>query len=54
MAEAILSVKHRGGSGVIEPLPTGVPSLEERLRRFDPERHGGEGMAAAPIGAEKW
>ena len=54
MAEAILSVKHRGGSGVIEPLPTGVPSLEGRLRCFDPERHGGEGMAAAPIGAEKW
>ena len=38
----------------LEPLPVAGLSLEERLKRFDPERHGSEVMAAVPIGAEKW
>ena len=42
------------GRVVIEPLPMTTMSLEDRLKRFDPARHGGEVMAAAPIGAEKW
>lgn len=42
------------GRVVIEPLPALPMSLEDRLRCFDPERHGGEVMATAPIGAEKW
>jgi len=30
-------------------------SLEQRLARFDPARHGGEVMSRAnPLGAEKW
>lgn len=29
-------------------------SLEEKLARFDPVRHGGESMAAESVGAEKW
>ena len=43
------------GRVVIEPLPqAGALSLEERLKRFDPARHGGEVMAVAPVGAERW
>jgi antitoxin MazE len=42
------------GRVVIEPLPPGGLSLQDRLTRFDPSRHGGESMASAPIGAEKW
>lgn len=43
-----------GGRVVIEPLPTPALTLEERLQRFDPARHGGEVMAARPVGAEVW
>ena len=44
-----------GGRVVIEPLPDANElSLAERLKRFDPIRHGGEAMAVAPIGAERW
>lgn len=42
------------GRVVIEPLPMETLSLEDRLKRFDPERHGGESMSAPRIGAEKW
>jgi len=43
------------GRVVIEPLPqAGALSLEERLKRFDAARHGGETMAVAPLGAERW
>ena len=43
------------GRVVIEPLPqVGALSLEERLRRFDPARHGSEAMAVASLGAERW
>jgi antitoxin MazE len=27
-------------------------TLKERLERFDPQRHGGEAMAAKPVGLE--
>jgi len=32
-----------------EPL-----TLEQRLAKFDPARHGGEVMGGAPVGAERW
>lgn len=41
------------GRVVIEPLPA-EPTLEERLAHYDPARHGGEAMAAPPLGAERW
>ena len=42
------------GHVVIIPI-TDVPmTLEERLERFDPARHGGEVMATQAVGAEKW
>jgi antitoxin MazE len=43
------------GRVVIEPLPqASALSLEERLKRFDAARHGGEVMAVAAVGAERW
>ncbi|MEO0002775.1 MAG: hypothetical protein RLZZ22_467 [Pseudomonadota bacterium] len=42
------------GRVVIEPLAAPALSLEDRLKRFDPARHGGEVMAANPVRAEKW
>lgn len=42
------------GRVVIEPLPQDGLSLEARLQRFDPVRHGGEAMPTVPVGAEKW
>ncbi|MCQ8181204.1 AbrB/MazE/SpoVT family DNA-binding domain-containing protein [Methylomonas sp. SURF-1] len=40
---------------VITPLAEEVLTLEQRLARFDPERHGGEAMAnTQAIGAERW
>ncbi len=42
------------GRVILEPLPPGGMSLEDRLARFDPARHGGEVMASVAVGAEKW
>jgi antitoxin MazE len=53
-ADQQVRVSVEAGRVVIEPLPVVALSLEDRLKRFDPERHGGEAMAAAPVGAEKW
>ncbi|MCQ8118215.1 AbrB/MazE/SpoVT family DNA-binding domain-containing protein [Methylomonas rosea] len=40
---------------IITPLADEVLTLEQRLARFDPERHGGEATATAEeIGAERW
>ncbi len=40
------------GRVIIEPLPVADMSLQERLERFDPARHGAEAMAVVPLGAE--
>ncbi|HWU69032.1 MAG TPA: AbrB/MazE/SpoVT family DNA-binding domain-containing protein, partial [Stenotrophobium sp.] len=43
------------GNVVITPLADAPPSLEQRLARFDPQRHGGEAMQATEtLGAERW
>jgi antitoxin MazE len=42
------------GRVVITPLAREALSLEERLARFDPQRHGGEVMATPAVGAERW
>ena len=42
------------GRVVITPLARETLSLEQRLARFDPERHGGEAMASPNVGAERW
>ncbi|MFM1909092.1 MAG: hypothetical protein RLZZ591_2769 [Pseudomonadota bacterium] len=53
-ADQQVRVSVEAGRVVIEPLPVAELSLEDRLKRFNPERHGGEVMAAAPVGVEKW
>lgn len=39
---------------VIRPLASDEPTLEERLERFEPVRHGGEAIADSPVGVERW
>lgn len=53
-ADQQVRVSVEAGRVVIEPLNEAALSLEERLKRFDPARHGGEAMPAALVGAEKW
>lgn len=53
-ADQQVRVSVEAGRVVIEPLPVAELSLEDRLKRFDPARHGGEVMAITPLGAEKW
>jgi antitoxin MazE len=53
-ADQQVRIRVEQGRVVIEPLPADGLSLEARLQRFDPVRHGGEAMRTAPVGAEKW
>lgn len=43
-----------GGQVVITPVIDAPLTLEQRLARFDPARHGGEIMTSQAIGAERW
>jgi len=47
-------VSVQGGNVVITPLAESPLTLEQRLALYDTARHGGEVMAAEPLGAEKW
>jgi antitoxin MazE len=42
------------GHVIITPFDDTTLTLEQRLARFDPAKHGGEVMAAEPVGAERW
>ncbi|MBS0298756.1 MAG: AbrB/MazE/SpoVT family DNA-binding domain-containing protein [Proteobacteria bacterium] len=42
------------GQIIITPIQDEVLTLEQRLAKFDPTRHGGEAMPTAAAGAEKW
>ncbi len=43
------------GQIIITPLEQEALTLEERLEKFDPARHGGEAMQeTSRLGAEKW
>jgi len=42
------------GTIVIRPVGEVTQTLEQRLARFDPARHGGEVMQSGTLGAEKW
>ena len=42
------------GRVIITPLEDAPVTLEQRLARYDPARHGGEAMASAAVGAEQW
>lgn len=53
-ADQRVRITVEAGRVVITPLSDAPLSLEQRLARFDPARHGGEAMAAEPVGAERW
>lgn len=53
-ADQPVRVTVEAGRVVIEPLPQVALSLDERLRQFDPVKHGGEAMATTSVGAETW
>lgn len=43
-----------GGRVIITPETPAILTLAQRLKAYDPARHGGEAMASSRIGAEKW
>lgn len=53
-ADQRVRVSVEDGQIVIRPADESALTLEQRLAQYDPERHGGEAMAVAPVGAEKW
>lgn len=53
-ADQRVRVSVEEGLIVIRPETEAPLTLEQRLAQFDPERHGGEAMAAKPVGAERW
>ena len=42
------------GTIVIRPVEDVSLTLEQRLARLDPARHGGEVMQCQAVGAERW
>jgi antitoxin MazE len=42
------------GIVMIKPVDDEAHTLEQRLARFNPIRHGGEHLADEPVGAERW
>lgn len=53
-ADQRVRVSAEAGRVIISSVDDTPLSLEQRLARFDPTRHGGEAMATAPLGAERW
>jgi antitoxin MazE len=53
-ADQRVRVTVEDGRVVIEPIRDEPLTLEQRLSRFDPTKHGGEVMAVEAVGAEKW
>lgn len=51
-ADQRVRVSVESGCVIIAPADDREPSLDERLARFDPDRHGGEVMIAPTVGAE--
>ena len=49
-----VSIAVEGGHLVITPVVDAPLTLQQRLARFDPARHGGEVMSSKAIGAERW
>ena len=53
-ADQRVRVSVESGCVIISPVDDAPPTLDQRLARFDPARHGGEVMVTAPKGAERW
>ena len=54
-ADQRVRVSVEGSQVIITPILDLPLTLEQRLAQYDPERHGGEQMAATQtLGAERW
>ncbi|MCH2242100.1 MAG: AbrB/MazE/SpoVT family DNA-binding domain-containing protein [Aquabacterium sp.] len=54
-ADQRVNIAVEGDRVVITPMRDEALTLEQRLARFDPARHGGEAMASDErLGAERW
>ena len=53
-ADQRVRVSVEDGRVIITPVSDASPTLEQRLARFDPTRHGGEIMHSEMLGAERW
>lgn len=54
-ADQRVRISVEGERVIITPLRDEPPTLEQRLARFDPARHGGEAMQGGEaLGAERW
>ena len=53
-ADQPVRIEVQNGRVIITPLDNVQLTLEQRLERFDPERHGGEAMDTTAVGAERW
>lgn len=53
-ADQQVRVSVEAGRVVIEPVTSEDLTLDDRLKRFDPQRHGGEVMGVTAVGAERW
>lgn len=53
-ADQRVRIEVENGRVVITPLEMEHLTLDQRLAQFDTETHGGEAMAAKPVGAERF
>jgi antitoxin MazE len=54
-ADQRVNITVEGERIIITPIRDERLTLDQRLARFDPERHGGEAMSAEEaLGAEQW
>ncbi|MBK1621158.1 PbsX family transcriptional regulator [Lamprobacter modestohalophilus] len=53
-ADQRVRIEVDNGRVIITPLDNEQLTLEQRLERFDPARHGGEVMQTTAVGAEQW
>lgn len=53
-ADQRVRVSVEDGTVVIRAVGEAPLSLEQRLERFDPTKHGGEVMDSPMMGAERW
>ena len=53
-ADQQVRIRVEDGRVIIEPVEEAPLTLEERLQRYDPLRHGGEVMVSPNVGAEQW
>jgi antitoxin MazE len=54
-ADQRVSIAVEDGRVVVTPMEDAPLTLEQRLARFDPLSHGGEGMSVEErVGAERW